>query len=480
MGRITRLCVLDRVLRAGALILLLACRPNVLSAQANSSSASLGTVAGYVDDSLHGVPFTGSVVTAVPLHSHRSRKSAVVDSLGAYQIEGLTAGSYRIEVNHPLLDSLDLTLVAPSVTVMPNTSTVVRLAIPSKVALVRGWCGDSLADEAVVTGIIRDDYGAPLHDAIIGMNWLDLESVTSLSAPRTIVARATSDARGRFVLCGVPTANSDVLAYLLIYGDAAHQLAIPYRATENGVLIQPIQLAALTSDTSSTHMTYVEQGTLAGRLVHSDGTNASRAQLFVMTAGARFWRAVTDSAGCFEMRGIPPGTYPLRARQLGYTAVDTLVSVHSGVQAISSLVLSPTPTQLETVHVVRSLDLSGFEHRRNVGAGYYVTANDIERSHASNISAVLRLSPAINVSDARGGPFITSTKPNPFTGAYVCATVFVDGRRMRPDEADMLPRSSEIAGMESYRPNEGPMEYGSRCALVLIWTRNYGATTKRR
>jgi hypothetical protein len=70
----------------------------------------------------------------------------------------------------------------------------------------------------------------------------------------------------------------------------------------------------------------------------------------VETGVARF----TDDAGGFIMAGLPPGSYHLRVKQLGFTALDTLITLASGANQRVRITLNPSPFKLSTVTVKAS------------------------------------------------------------------------------------------------------------------------------
>jgi hypothetical protein len=214
-------------------------------------------------------------------------------------------------------------------------------------------------------------------------------------------------------------------------------------------------------------------GNLTGRVSDSAGRPALDAIVDLTAAGGARRSIPTNSAGQFTFINLPAGMYVVRIRQLGYTPHYSVVEVTPDAIAPIEVTLQKTPVQLPGViiHSSTILSTSGFEHRRQTGAGYYITAEDIAKRQFVDFAGVLSLSPAVFVSRERGGPVVTSTKPNPFTGRYGCASVFIDGRPLAP--LALFPEPRDIAGVETYRTNSGPAEFGGSCALVLVWTKDY-------
>jgi carboxypeptidase family protein len=214
-------------------------------------------------------------------------------------------------------------------------------------------------------------------------------------------------------------------------------------------------------------------GNLTGHVTDSTGAPATDAIVRLTGAAHTQWSASTNSAGRFVFSNLPVGIYVVLIRRLGYRADYSTIAVTADTSATIEVVLHMTPTQLSEVIIDAPIVLSssGFEHRRQTGAGYYVTAEDIARHNIFDFAGVLNLSPVLRVSRGRGGPVVTSTKPT-MGGGYGCASVLIDRKPLGP--LVPFPEPRDIAGMETYRPNGGPAEFGGGgCALVLVWTKDY-------
>jgi hypothetical protein len=93
--------------------------------------AATGMVAGTVFDSTRSVPLAGArvVLASTPY-------TALTDASGAFRMEGVPAGSYRVEFTHPRADSLRWKTTGASVAVAAGGAAAVSLAIPTR-ALAR-------------------------------------------------------------------------------------------------------------------------------------------------------------------------------------------------------------------------------------------------------------------------------------------------------------------------------------------------------
>ena len=128
-------------------------------------------------------------------------------------------------------------------------------------------------------------------------------------------------------------------------------------------------------------------GTISGTVV--DASNQQPLQDAQVSVVGTQRGAATDQQGRFRITGVPAGTYQVRARRIGYTAVTQGVTVGSGATATVSFSLSVSATQLENV-VVNAV--TGVAERRvevgtNVG---HVNVGEMNKGPITSISDVLQ------------------------------------------------------------------------------------------
>ncbi|HEV2642970.1 MAG TPA: hypothetical protein VGT98_09695, partial [Candidatus Elarobacter sp.] len=144
---------------------------------------------------------------------------------------------------------------------------------------------------------------------------------------------------------------------------------------------------------------------------------------------------------------------------------------------------------LAPVRITAMLDAVGFAHRQQLRLGKYLTAADIEAQRLSDMEGVLHALPTVEL--RRGGPAtgltVTSTRRAPikrignaFSG-NICAALYFDAHEIVAEDLQMIP-SSEIAAVESYRPEDTPTSlatevpgYKGGCATVFVWSKEYQA-----
>jgi len=103
-------------------------------------------------------------------------------------------------------------------------------------------------------------------------------------------------------------------------------------------------------------------GAITG-VVRAGDTGAPVARVAISAVGTRLI-AETDAEGRYAISGVPPGTYHLRARLLGYSPGDTTVVVQAAQRAVADFRLQPSAIELNPVVAIgygtqRKADLTG-------------------------------------------------------------------------------------------------------------------------
>jgi hypothetical protein len=175
-------------------------QPLTLGAQAAPPARLMGTVV----DSLHGGrALTGGAMVLMP-----GNRYANVDNSGQFVFDSVPAGSYRLALLHPMLDSLDLTLPPAPVTV-GSWDTRVAYTVPAVRGLHRLVCGSEAPEGA---GLVIGTVPRPASTAAsasgplsVRAEWTDMvvENRAFNRVPRQV--DLTPDSNGTFLLCGVPS-----------------------------------------------------------------------------------------------------------------------------------------------------------------------------------------------------------------------------------------------------------------------------------
>lgn len=174
--------------------------PNAAQAQASAPARLIGAVV----DSLHGGrALAGGSMVLMP-----GNRYANVDSTGQFVFDSVPAGTYRLALLHPMLDSLDLTLPPAPVTV-GAWDTRVAYTVPAVRGLHRLVCGSEAPEGAglVIGSVPRPAPTSPSSNGSLSVRaeWTDMvvENKAFNRVPRQV--DLTPDSNGTFLLCGVPS-----------------------------------------------------------------------------------------------------------------------------------------------------------------------------------------------------------------------------------------------------------------------------------
>jgi len=200
--------------------------------------------------------------------------------------------------------------------------------------------------------------------------------------------------------------------------------------------------------------------------------------------------ARTTDAGSFRLMNIMPGTYYVVARQIGYDAVSVYLTFADSQLVHANFLLIPHVVVLDTVVATAKRAfgiMRGFEERRAMGIGYFVTREDLEKRQSWRMSEVISQIPGANIlRTGAGHAYVSSSHPSTSLGpggrASVClAVIFLDGvkvyaaRRGEPPFDINSVQALELEGVEYYAGGaEAPAQYSGQdtsCGVLLMWTR---------
>ncbi|HEU4722431.1 MAG TPA: TonB-dependent receptor [Gemmatimonadaceae bacterium] len=438
-----------------------------------------GRLEGTVTDSVHARGLQGANVLAIrvdPAPGHSA--GATTDARGRYRIDSLPAGRYMVEITSAILDSLEIILPPREVTIAPGRATRADFGLPSGRTLRAAACpGVSLARGrgAVVGRVLDADTDAPLAAARVVVAWrevaVDRSTLQVTAADRT--GDVDTDSLGRYRLCGVPT---DEWIHLQVQqrGRAGSEirLLVPDSA---GVVVRHLSLSATSSrpvadsavaaDSAPTPLT----GTAAvsGVIRGVGGLPLGDAQVRVV--GAR-GVVVSDARGRSALGDLPSGTQVLEVRRIGYLLAQQPVELRGG-RSVSQDVRLQRIVTLDSIRVLarRSRYREFEEHRKRSGFGTFLTEEDIERRRPFESSDLFHVMPGFRVSGYGLDATVTSSRGVTSLSGPCAVNIVIDG--MQRQDINLIHPSS-IGAMEVYRPGgPAPVQYDSRCGLIVIWTK---------
>ena len=205
--------------------------------------------------------------------------------------------------------------------------------------------------------------------------------------------------------------------------------------------------------------------------------------------------ARTDTAGNFQITGIPVGPQEFIVRRVGYKPYGATITFRLSQKVEADFMLEPIVTKLSRVNVRANADpryairLADFEDRRRIGTGRFLTADVFEHAVGQNMSQVLvSLIPGVRTA-GKGTKQV-------LVGRDKCAVqVIVNGMTWFNGSQDNVDINSfytaEVIGLEYYTVANTPSQFnataargpmglpslekfipgGSVCGTVVIWTK---------
>ena len=474
------------VLGAFAVVLMGGMRQSILA----QTGAPTVRVQGVVFDSINTRPLGGAMVQLIELPPGRGAHTALSDSLGRFQMDSVSPGSYMAGFLHPLLDSIGIEAANENVQVLEGAPLRISLAVPSARHLARTICGNGKAagkadhsgvDDSLgmIVGHVRDaGTGAALPGTAVTLQWQTLELGAGTAHTEQRSLRATTIGEGWFAMCGLQIGEYQ------LHAEHGHQetglldVAIHPRDIVRLSLVASSDTGAATGDSTSKG-----SATLSGIVTAHDKCPLEGAQVVVDGSMAS---AITDAQGAFRLSGLPDGTRMAEARALGYAPVRVQVELSHSVASTVSIVMSKQVATLDAVTVYgtrgrRIRDLTGFLDRRNHGFGHFLTQAQIDQANAFTTCDLLRRVPGVNVRDAGAGGCTANirgaTSGGLTHGAHLCEpTVYQDNMPFSGTLSEFSQSLSphDIMGIEVYSTGTQPPQFQGSCGVIIIWTKSGG------
>ncbi len=297
----------------------------------------------------------------------------------------------------------------------------------------------------------------------------------------------TSDRDGLVAFCGVPIGTRLAVQAGKPETQAATLAKAEGSLTEIQVRV-PVKAVVATAPLSPL---------LRGQVVDTAGAGLAAVEVALAEAGRR---TVTDEAGRYEVRDVPPGRYQVVFRRIGYQPLTVFRSflrdtvVVDAQLAADAFVLPELETKARGPEEV-PVKLREWARRREFNAGGKFWDDSLLRTQEyRRLPEVLQSVSGVRIIRAQGGRFLATAggragvslgrnsgdpRGDLSKAPKACyATIFLDGVRLAftgtPPNLDDIP-IDQIAAMEFYRSaSEMPVELnspGSICGVLAIWTR---------
>jgi hypothetical protein len=408
-----------------------------------------------------------------------ANRSSGADQLGRAQVDSIPAGSYAVEVFHPLLDTLGIRLTVPARQFAAGDTVNLAISLPTQRAVSRLKCPDFRSeDEGALTGFVTEANGVDVvADATVTATWLETSIGKDVGIRNSRVIRnAKTGADGRFVVCNVPT-----------------QVAGQIVATQGNRATTPVPLVVTGAHFSVQSLAFQERGDTAVSIPGARGINTGRVGRASISgivlgpdsrpvAGAAvaisggLTSTQTDSAGRFTLGGAPSGTQTLQVRKIGYEGFEravTLFPEQTRQVAVTMETFVPVLANV-TVRAVRDemMDKIGFNKRKDAGFGYFVTPEEIDRRNPIRASDLLREIPLLQVTYINNKAQVSGRGVGSDRN---CLIYVIDGVQWRENLDDFL-MPQQVGAIEVYSsqrlPSDVPGAYnGQSCDMAVIWTK---------
>jgi len=461
------------------------------------------TVTGTVFDSLRTNAWLASPTVVIP----ELALYATADARGRFRFDSVPAGRYTLTFLHPSLDAIDVAAPVVALTVPERGSTHMPLATPSPAALYRRLCPTASSDTAsgFLLGRVRDvDDASPLGRAIVTAEWTEYGLEHGKLKPHAARTSAGTTATGAYVLCGVPAdVESEVFAFANGYaaGPIPVSLALqPFFHLNLAVSVRDSAARFTPEQLVDTLRGHDRVATAPGRAVVT-GTTMSTQGGAIVTALANVVgtdaAAHVDSAGRFRLAAIPAGSRAVQVRALGMAPITFAMDLRADATVDTTIRLDKRAQTLAGVEVLgergAARDPTGFEERKKVSVGRFLTAAELEKRPTTEIATALERLTALHIKvDMRldpSGKFLIymrggeqSKNGHMSNTVHWCLpTFFVDGVSFGSSvQAIQSVRDyiqvSDIRGVEAYTAGEIiPPQFDrsnvTGCGSVIIWSK---------
>jgi carboxypeptidase family protein len=442
-------------------------------APAPKPATPVGRLMGVVVDSIHVAPLIGATVRV-----GATGRKAVTSIAGVFVVDSVPAGEHVLTVNHPLLDSLYLSLATPPLRIVADSATEVLMTLPSLPTLIGSECppATKFLGPLMFAGRVLDaETLQPAPRVRVTLVYTELAAGTDIGLRRMARVRAaTSDARGYYRICGLPSKLED--ATLQAENGRVKTAEVPVAMGESvglrSLLVRPAADSLVTTGFA----------VVTGQVLDTIAMPIANAQVSVEGAAPV---TTTNARGEFKLDSLPGGTQALVVRRVGFAPGRAIVDIAGGAPARVSLRLERAVPRLNPVVVTaqtEALSKVGFEDRQKRGMGAFLGPEDIQRLQPQLVTSALRTLPGLRVVPAGNGSYTVQSSRAGGTGG--CVSYWIDGapfRELTPGDVDNAFPASQIAAIESYQPGLVPPQFTSPgesgCTAVVIWTQ---ASMRRR
>lgn len=446
---------------------------------ARAAAPTLGGVRGYVADSVRGGILPGAFVALLP-----TSREAVTDSTGAFHFDSVPPNvSYRLRVQHALIDTLGISLTSPAFTVQPGSITRFDVSVPAPARLLTNLCPPAqlTLGPAALVGFVRDPESGDVIDSLTLSLLYDESPIRK--APFLVTRVARPDAVGHYIICGLPIAMHG--GRLLISRNKVALADIPVATPDDSPL--GLRSLGVTRQVVRALTTERQRAPAGVRVIRGDarlvGKVMTRAGMPVGGAHVQMdgthSSATTRADGGFVLDSVPLGTQSLSVRKVGYTPAEAAVDVAYDAAPVVVAMADYVPTLAPVVTVARrtqDLEAVGFTRRRERGIGVFREGDEIDKN-PTDLGESLRMIPGLHIGYDANSQTSQKTVIMSSRDANECLNIIIDGVLWQDASSaiEEYVRPDEIEALEMYHSATVPGEFAvagkSTCAVLVLWTK---------
>ncbi len=428
--------------------------------QPAAAPSTFASLVGVANDSIRGGPLVGARVTIVA-----SDRSATTNINGVFRIDSITPGEHRILVTHPLLDTLGLQILSQPLSFVAGERRELGVHTPTFEEIRVQSCprGGAAQGSSILVGRVKQaDTDDPAAGAAVSLVYRDVSATDGVEKVRS--GRVRPD--GMFAICGLPPR---------IVGNLQASLAgattpdLPIKMNDESLATAILSIGGSGGGNA----------VLRGKVTTMVGAPVGGVQVAVVGTTKL---VTTADDGTFTLVGLPSGTQQAVARKIGFAMAMQVIELSAKAPSQVTIVLQQAQV-LATVRVVGKLDPGldkiGFTARKKLGAGWFMTPEQITAKDPQIATDVLRSTNGLRVLTEGTGRYLSTQRQGG------CINMFIDHARFdqfQPGDLDDAAPVGDLGAIEFYPSGMStPAEFsipGKDCATLVIWTKTLLAGQK--
>ncbi len=446
------------------------------------------TLFGTVFDSVHMAPLAGATV-----HIQGANRAAMTTDKGVFRVDSIPPGTYKVRVDHVLLDSIGMAMVTNDITLADAGIESIQLSIPAGQTLVEASCPAArraLGPGAIIGRLLDADSDEPVKGGRVSVVWEEMSLNANLRRlPRRRDALSGED--GVYRICGLPQTFEGTLQADL-KGVTTSEVRVKLEGemllvqglkigNANSVAVSSGDSARLRQREAAVGKSYSAatlqrgQASLTGRVINAAGGAIVGARVDVLNTPGM---TLTGAGGEFRIDSLPSGTQTVVVRQIGFSPVEQAVELTTRAPARTEVRMDKAAQVLTTVTVEATADAGlekvGFSQRKKAGFGYFLTGDDVSKRAPNLLTDVFRTIPGLRVVPS-GNDYIVQSNRNVMGG---CVRYWIDGSMWEaifPGDVDRIIPPWEVGAIEVYNGTSVPAQFqmagNSSCTAIVIWSK---------